>query len=200
MESKPNGQQLIERLLLDPENWELRLSAAATLAAEGRTGESITILDSAPNPPDSEPELLQCAEIFAQTQPAKAIQLLHDWLRDQPTSAIVHLAMADTAFRLGDMASAQAYYRRGIELQPVYRDPDLEVRYGLPPVRTQPSLPVATAEPVPPPGTQTSPGPAENPGSPSPALGLWITAATALGVFLLGWLFTILALRSMIGG
>lgn len=195
MESKPTGQQTIERLLLDPDNWELRLSAAATLAAEGRAGESITILDSAPNPPETEPETLQCAEILAQTQPAKAVQLLHDWLQKHPTSAIAHLAMADTALRLGDQAAAQAYYQRGVELQPIYRDPDLETRYGLRSARTEPTSSAPPSETSAP---ETSPEAVARKPSAERSLGPWITAATAIGVFLVGWLVVILAVRSLI--
>jgi tetratricopeptide (TPR) repeat protein len=200
MENKPTGQQIIERLLRDPENWELRLSAAATLSAEGRAGEAVTILDSAPNPPDCEPELLQCAEIYAQTQPPKAVQLLHGWLQRYPHSAVVHLAMADTALRLGDHTGAQAYYQRAIELQPEYRDPDLETRYGLRAPQAPIQAPVATQPPAPQPAAQSLPEtPAPKSEAKTPALGPWITAATAAGVFLLGWLLVALTLRAMIG-
>ncbi len=208
MENKPTGQQIIERLLQAPENWELRLSAAATLSAEGRAGEAVSILDSAPNPPDCEPELLQCAEIYAQTQPAKAVQLLHAWLQRYPRSAVVHLAMADTALRLGDHAGAQAYYQRAIEIQPEYRDPDLETSYGLrapqapghatvaAPAQTH--APQAPAEPEP--TVQSVPDmTTAEPVVRTPTLGPWITAAAATGTFLLGWLLVALTLRAMIG-
>lgn len=222
MEGKPTGQQIIERLLHHPDNWELRLAAAATLSAEGRPGEAVTILDSAPAPPDSEPELLQCAEIYAATQPIKAVNLLHGWLQTHPDAAIVHLAMADTALRLGDRTGAQAYYQRAIQLQPDYRDPDLEMRYGLAmaqvpppppprPVAAPASLPQAGTEPEPerPKVAEETqipspePPPRKSPGRAKPqavpAMEVLVTIGTATGVFLLGWLCVALALRATIG-
>jgi tetratricopeptide (TPR) repeat protein len=224
MEGNPTGQQIIERLLRDPENWELRLAAAAALSAEGRPGEAVTLLDSAPSPPETEPETLQCAEIYAATQPIKAVNLLHGWLQTYPSAAIVHLAMADTALRLGDRTGAQAYYQRAIQLQPAYRDPDLELRYGLaaaqvpPPPQMAaapavepplaPVAPVETAPPAPLPAapdieeTKSSSNPKKTgrskPAGP-PAMEWVVTLGTAAGVFLVGWLCVVLALRATIG-
>jgi len=224
MEGKPTGQQIIERLLRDPENWELRLAAAAALSAEGRPGEAVTLLDSAPSPPETEPETLQCAEIYAATQPIKAVNLLHGWLQTYPSAAIVHLAMADTALRLGDRTGAQAYYQRAIQLQPAYRDPDLELRYGLaaaqvpPPPQMAaapaveaplaPVTPVEAAPPAPLPAapdveeTKSSSNPKKTgrskPAGP-PAMEWVVTLGTAAGVFLVGWLCVVLALRATIG-
>ena len=218
MDGKPTGQQIIERLLRDPDNWELRLAAAATLSAEGRTGEAISILDSAPASPETEPELLQCAEIYAATQPVKAVNLLHGWLQTYPHSALVHLAMADTALRVGDRSGAQAYYQRAIQLKPEYRDPDLEVRYGLaaiqaPPPPIRPALPPSAspeASLATPAGSgareSTEPPPAVQPDKPKPptrapaaSMGTLVTLGTAMGVFLLGGLCLALALRATLG-
>jgi len=118
MEGKPTSQQCIERLLRHPDKLGDSTGRRRRLSAEGRPGEAVTVLDSAPNPPDSEPELLQCAEIYAQTKPVKAVELLHGWLTMFPNAAVVHLAMADTALRLGDNRGAQAYYERAIQIQP----------------------------------------------------------------------------------
>jgi len=215
MEGKPTSQQCIDRLLRHPENWELRLAAAAALSAEGRPGEAVTVLDSAPSPPDSEPELLQCAEIYAQTQPVKAVELLHGWLTMFPNAAVVHLAMADTALRLGDNRGAQAYYERAIQIQPEYRDPDLEIRYGVavPPVpiatrpvaapAPAPTSPLPAANPVPTPVATEPPAEAKAPSARTKAptgspIGPLVTAATAVGVFLVGWLIVALVLRTML--
>jgi tetratricopeptide (TPR) repeat protein len=155
---KPTGPELVEQLLQRPDNWELRLAAAATLAAEGRPGEAMAVLDAAPSPPGDESDLLQCAELYARTQPAKAVSLLHAWLQLHPDAPVVHLAMADTAFRLGDRDGAAAYYRRAIEIQPEYRDPDLEIRYGLAAPREPEPEPAAMA-PNPVPASAPSPAP-----------------------------------------
>jgi len=217
---KLTGQELVDQLLRCPDNWELRLAAANTLTDEGRLGEAMALLDAAPSPPGDESDLLQCAELYVRTQPAKAVQLLHAWLQVHPEAPVVHLAMADTALRLGDRNGAAAYYLRAIELQPEYRDPDLEIRYGLVaapnPESALPAPEPTTPVPAPTPPLASLPRPAVVSAEPSAAvapnrprrrtaasrspMALGVMIVTALGVFLTGWLIVALLLRAMLLG
>lgn len=130
MES-PVAQALTEQLTEDPQNWDLRCRLAEQLAMEGRGAEAVTVLNLAEEPPEYEAQILKAAEIYSIVDPKQAVPLLHGFLTDCPDSAVGHLAMAETAAKLGDLPGATQYYEVALGLNKAYRDPDFEEKYGI---------------------------------------------------------------------
>tara|TARA_R110002096_G_scaffold24760_28_gene78066 strand:- start:918 stop:1652 length:735 start_codon:yes stop_codon:yes gene_type:complete len=130
MES-PAAQALTQQLSEDPYNWDLRCRLAEQLAMEGRGAEAVTVLDSAEEEPVYEAQILKAAEIYSMVDPQQAVPLLHGFLTDCPDSAVGHLAMAETAAKLGDIPGATQYYEVALGLNKAYRDPDFENKYGI---------------------------------------------------------------------
>ena len=129
--SSPEIQRLLNQLVDQPENWENRSEAAEMLSMEGRDGEAIALLDAAPALPYYEPHALKAAEIYSKVDASKAVPVLHGFLQNHPNSALGHLAMAETAAKLGDLRGATQYYERALEINKIYRDPDFEAKYGI---------------------------------------------------------------------
>ncbi|MEM1294316.1 MAG: hypothetical protein AAGH89_03055 [Verrucomicrobiota bacterium] len=153
MES-PVAQALTEQLSEEPQNWDLRCRLAEQLVMEGRGAEAVTVLDSADEPPEYEAQILKAAEIYSQIDPKQAVPLLHGFLTDCPESAVGHLAMAETAAKLGDLPGATQYYEVALGLNKAYRDPDFEEKYGiklenapLPMTAKTATVPLETAQP-----------------------------------------------------
>lgn len=130
MES-PVAQALTQQLSEDPQNWDLRCRLAEQLVMEGRGAEAVTVLNSADEPPEYEAQILKAAEIYSQVDPKQAVPLLHGFLTAVPDSAVGHLAMAETAAKLGDLPGATQYYEIALGLNKAYRDPDFEDKYGI---------------------------------------------------------------------
>jgi len=135
-------QNLLRHLSEEPDDWSLRARVCDVLVLEGRQGEAIGLLESAPNPPQYEPHVLKAAEVYTRSDPEKAVPLLHDFLQRNPFSPMGHMAMAEVAVKLDQVDTARVYYERAVALNPNYRDPDFERKHDLSP----PSNPGAATE------------------------------------------------------
>jgi len=131
MEEAPGKQALLQRLADEPENWEVRTQAAEMLSFEGRLGEAVAILDAAPAPPEFERHVLKATEVYNKLDPTKAVPMLHTFLQENPHSAMVHMAMAETASKLGDFHGAGLYYNCAVKINPALRDPDFEEQFNV---------------------------------------------------------------------
>lgn len=123
--------KLLAQLQEEPEDWALRARICDALLLEGRVGEAVSLVDTAPQPPQYEAHVLKAAEVYGQARPEKAVPLLYHYLESAPSSALAHLAMAEAAIKLHQLATAQSYYERALELNPGYRDPEFEQRHGI---------------------------------------------------------------------
>lgn len=213
MQEQPTIQDLLAELQEDPEDWSLRARICDLMLLEGRVGEADSLIETAPTPPDQELYILKAAEVFTASQPQKAVPLLYGYLQINPTSALAHLAMAEAAAKLGQFSSAQQYYERAVELNPGYRDPDFEQKYGMEfrnavpkqtafspiqlsnlPTASSPSVSLesessaSNREPVPSTRTKNR--------APSGVPGWVFPAIVALGTFLLCWMLLGLTLRA----
>lgn len=198
---------LLTQLQEDPADWSLRARICDAMLLEGRVGEAMSLIETAPVPPEAEPHVLKAAEVFSQGQPEKSVHLLYEYLQANPASALAHLAMVEAALRLGQTDTAQSYYDRAIELNPGYRDPEFERQHGLlSPHAPKPQHSAAAAPPATLPAAGApSPGPASpaNPGHPpqvpGKAAGIpgWVfTLLMALATFLVCWMLLGLGLRA----
>ncbi len=144
MES-PVAQALTKQLTEEPDNWDVRCRLAEQLVMEGRRAEAVTVLDAAEDLPQYEDHILKAAEIYASHDPKRAVPLLHAFLTECPDNALGHLAMADTAGKLGDITGATQYYEVALRLNKAYRDPDFEDKYGIVVENAPPALTAKTA-------------------------------------------------------
>ncbi|MEM0969000.1 MAG: hypothetical protein AAGJ31_06610 [Verrucomicrobiota bacterium] len=201
-------QNLLQQLNDAPDDWSLRTQACDSLIAEGRLGEAIGLIESAPSPPYYESHVLKSAEVYnLANQPAKALPLLQDFvLTKDPKSALSFLAIAESQAKLGNQSEAAKAYQAATELHPEYRDTALEVAYGITSAPTPVAAhkpPSAPTEPDPapenPPASKKKTSPASAPSETGGGIPTWIfTCLFAFGSFLLCWLILILVLRSML--
>lgn len=124
-------QDLLAKVTEDPNDWEHRTQAAEALLDDGHPGEAIALLDAAPSPPEFDRHVLKAVEVYNKVDPTKSVQLLHDYLQENPQAALVHMAMAETAAMLGDFHGAGLYYNCAIQINPAYRDADFEEKFNV---------------------------------------------------------------------
>lgn len=219
-------ESLLSLLQEEPEDWSLRARICDEMLLEGRLGEAIGLIETAPAPPEFEAHVLKAAEIYAVSQPDKAVPLLYRYLQANPSSALAHLAMAETAAKLGQLSSAQSYYRQAVALNPAYRDPGFERQHGIQASNLTAKLPTANDSGMPSlphddtgsfssekddepvshradPSAEASPAtrrnPGSRPGSTRPGFPGWVlTGLVALATFLIGWMLLALALRALL--
>ena len=225
-ESPDAGAKLRDQLTNEPENWDARCGLAELLAHEGREGEAITVLDTAPFPPEFETHILKAAEVYTRIDSKRAVPLLHAFLQEVPDSALGHLAMAEAAAKMGDIHGANLYYKCAIDINRAYRDPDFEGKYGLSLENAPPAITAKTATiPLPvseldqaaqnspasltatasvkesaPPAPESSSAPSGRRSSKKSGGGLgWVfTTLIAIAVFLICWTLTLGIIKSML--
>lgn len=210
-------QNLLAHLQEDPDDWSLRARACDAMLVEGRLGEAVSLIDTAPSPPEVESHVLKAAEVYGMSQPGKAVPLLYSFLEANPGSALAHLAMSETAVKLGERSTAQSYYERAVELKPSYRDPEFEKRHGVAPAAAaraqggsasgvEMDLPSAGDPPAQPgagpavpadEASETGSQPRREEPVPAAIPGWVFTAVFALAAFFLCWMLLALGLRAM---
>ncbi len=189
--------RLLQLLQEDPEDWNLRIQACHALMEKGRSGEALGLLEAAELPSDTEKCVLDAADLYRKVRPAKAVEVLSNYLQAHPDSPLAHLAMVDAALVLKEEGRAREYYQRAIELEPGFRDPQMEVRLGLR-EEEAPALPSAVEEE----GETRGAGPEAGKGRRKKGkISPWalaISLISALTVFVLGWLVFVLILWSLL--
>ncbi len=126
-------RQLREAVKVSPENVPLRVHLAATLASAGYLDEAVTEYRAAlEHEPKNVGTLTGLARVYFQLgKNSQALVVLEDLVRRRDATAEAHVLYARLLFLEGDVASAVAQYKLGMELDDGAADEGLAAQLGI---------------------------------------------------------------------